>query len=311
MDGKIVIIGAGHVGSHVARALAAGGIGSEIVLTDILPDKARSQAMDVADSLTYPALPVTVRDGETTECADADVTVIAIGKPREPGQTRLDLLGDSARMIHALAGEIKKAGLRGPAVSITNPCDIMADTLRKALGLDRYRVFGTGTLLDTARLKRTLSEQTGCPRDRIEAFVLGEHGDSSMIPFSIVRIDGKRPEDLPGFDADEALERTHMIGMDIINGKGSTEFGIGQATAFLIRNMLTDSKAVLPLSVHLEGEYGLDGVQCGVPCVIGKGGIESITELPLTGSEKEALFRSAEVIRTHTRLADSIVAGLE
>ena len=310
MDGKIVILGAGHVGSHVARALAAGAIGREIVLVDLLPEKAAAQAMDVADSLTYPAVPVTVRAGTYADCADADVTVSAIGKAREPGQTRLDLLGDSARMIHGLAKELRKTGLGGPVVSITNPCDIMADCLRAGLGMDRFRAFGTGTLLDTARLLRTLSEQTGCPRDRIEACVLGEHGDSSMIPFSAVRVDGKPAEEAPGFDAVTALRRTHEIGMDIIDGKGSTEFGIGQATAFLIRQMLLDTKAVLPLSVRLAGEYGLRDVQCGVPCVIGRQGIEGIVELPLTEGERRDLDRSAEVIRTHTRLAADIIAGL-
>ena len=310
MDGKIVILGAGHVGSHVARALAADRICREIVLVDLLAEKAAAQAMDIADSLSYPSVPLTVRDGTYADAADADVTVVAIGKAREPGQTRLDLLGDSTRMMYGLAAEIGKTIPAGPVVSITNPCDIMADCLRKLLGLDRFRVFGTGTLLDTARLLRTLSSQTGCPRDRIRAFVLGEHGDSSMIPFSAVRFDGKKPEDTPGFDAENALRRTHEIGMDIINGKGSTEFGIGQATAFLIRNMLLDTKITLPLSVHLEGEYGLRDVQCGVPCTVGRNGIESIAELPLTAGERVALDRSVQVIQTHTRLADEIIAGL-
>lgn len=311
MNGKIVILGAGHVGSHVARALAAGSIGQEIVLVDLIREKAEAQAMDIADSLSFPAVPTVVRTGTAAECADADVTVVAIGKAREPGQTRLDLLGDSTRMIYGLAQEMKESGVGGPVVSITNPCDIMADCLRKLLGLSRFRVFGTGTLLDTARLLRTISEQTGCARDRIEACVLGEHGDSSMIPFSAVRIGGKKPEETAGFDAEQALRRTHEIGMDIINGKGSTEFGIGQAAAFLIRNILLDTKAVLPLSVHLEGEYGLNDIQCGVPCAVGKNGIERIVELPMTAEEREALDRSAEIIRKHTRLADEIIAGLE
>ena len=310
MKGKIVILGAGHVGSHVARALAAGNIGSEIVLVDCVPGKAEAQAMDVADALTWPCATVLVRAGGYADCADADVNVVAIGKAREPGQTRLDLLGDSVRMVHALCRTLSGAGVGGPVISITNPCDIIADLVRKELGLDRSRVFGTGTLLDTARLIRTLSEQTGVSRDRIDACVLGEHGDSSMIPFSAVRIDGKAPEDFPGFDADAALARTHEIGMDIINGKGSTEFGIGQATAYLIRNILENSGAVLPLSVELCGEYGLEGVHCGVPCAVGREGVMGISELPLTEGEAAALFRSAGVIERHIRLADDSVRGL-
>ena len=310
MNGKIVILGAGHVGSHVARALAADRVCREIVLVDLLAEKAAAQAMDIADSLSFPCVPLTVREGTYADAADADAVVVAIGKAREPGQTRLDLLGDSARMMYALASELIKTPPAGPVISITNPCDIMADCLRRLLGMDRFRVFGTGTLLDTARLLRTLSGQTGCPADRINAFVLGEHGDSSMIPFSAVLIDGKAPEDTPGFDAANALRRTHEIGMDIINGKGSTEFGIGQSTAFLIRNILLDTKITLPLSVCLEGEYGLEGISCGVPCAVGRNGIERVVELPLTGEERKALDRSAQVIRTHTRLANEIIAGL-
>ncbi len=311
MNGKIVILGAGHVGSHVARALAAGGICREIVLVDLIREKAEAQAMDIADALSYPAVSVTVRSGDYADCADADVTVVAIGKPREPGQTRLDLLGDSTRMIHDLAKTLRKVGLGGLVVSITNPCDIVADCLRRLLGFERFRVFGTGTLLDTARLLRTLSEQTGRPRDQISACVLGEHGDSSMIPFSALRLNGERLDETAGLDREMALRRTHEIGMDIINGKGSTEFGIGQAAAFLISRILTDTKTVLPLSVHLEGEYGLQGIQCGVPCEVGRNGIEKIVELPLTDEEQRALNASAEVILKHTRMADEIIAGLE
>lgn len=307
---KIVILGAGHVGSHVARALAGSGGGYETVLVDTVPGKAAAQAMDIDDAMTRPALPGRVREGGYEDCADADITVVAIGKARQPGQTRLDLLADSARMIREMCGELKKRGVGGLVIGITNPCDIVADCLRRLLGMDRRRVFGTGTLLDTARLIRVLSEQTGCPRDRIDALVMGEHGDSSMIPFSAVRIGGEKPENVPGFDAEDALRRTRGIGMDIINGKGSTEFGIGQAAARLIEDLLTDKKTVLPLSVSLEGEYGIRGIHCGVPCAAGKDGIEKIVELPLTGAEQAALENSAAVIARHIRMADEIIAGL-
>ena len=310
MRGKIVIIGAGHVGSHVARALSLDENIGEIVLVDFLSDKAEAQAMDIADSLSYPAASCIVRSGTYADAADADITVVAIGKAREPGQTRLDLLSDSTRMIFDLAKSLKNVDIHGPVISITNPCDIIADCLRRLLGLDRFQVFGTGTLLDTARLLRTLSIQTGHPGKDITAWVLGEHGDSSMIPFSSVTIAGKKPEEVPGFDADNALRRTHEIGMDIINGKGSTEFGIGQSTAFLIRSILTGSGAILPLSVHLEGEYGLSGVQCGVPCVTCKNGIKRIIQLPLTAEEQLALQKSAGIIEQHTRIANEIIETL-
>ena len=310
MSNSIAVLGAGHVGSHVARALAAGGVVDEIILIDKLADKAAAQAMDIADALSYPPGNTIIRAGDYADCADADITVVAIGKAREPGQTRLDLLGDSVRMAHELAGQLRAKGVGGILVSITNPCDIIAGCLRRLLGMDRFRAFGTGTLLDTARLMRVLSEQTGAPRHAVRACVMGEHGDSSMIPFSALRIGDVAASQTPGFDAAQALLRTHSIGMDIIEGKGSTEFGIGQATAFLCRAILDDGKLTLPLSVSLEGEYGLGGINCGVPCVVGREGIERIVELPMTGSEREALLASAAVLDKHTRLAEQILAGL-
>ena len=310
MEGKIAILGAGHVGSHVARALAACEAAEEIVLIDKLQEKASAQAMDIADSLSFSSGKIRVRAGSYGDCADADITVSAIGKPREPGQTRLDLLGDSVRMAHELAGQLGEKGVGGLLVSITNPCDIIAGCLRRLLGMDRFRAFGTGTLLDTARLIRILSEQTGVPCCGIEALVLGEHGDSSMIPYSALRIDGVPAAEVPGFNPEEALERTHSIGMDIINGKGSTEFGIGQAAAFLCKTILSGKKRTLPLSVSLDGEYGLSGFNCGVPCTVGRNGIESVLQLELARSEREALQATAAVLEKHTRLADEIIAGL-
>ena len=309
MHRKAVIIGAGHVGSHVARALAADGVCEEIVLADRLPEKAAAQAMDVADALSWPPRAAVVRSGSAVECADADVTVVAIGKPREPGQTRLDLLGDSVRMVRELAEQLQSSPPGGFVISITNPCDIIADCLRRLLRLPRERAFGTGTLLDTARLIRTLHEQTGQPRDAIDAVVLGEHGDSSMIPFSAVRIGGKPAAEAPGFDPEAALRRTHEIGMDIIEGKGSTEFGIGQAAAYLIRCLLTGTRAVLPLSAELRGEYGLHGIHCGVPCEVDGRGIRRIVELQMTAEEQAAFGRTAAVLQKHTLLAEEILGA--
>ncbi|MBQ7184404.1 MAG: L-lactate dehydrogenase [Clostridia bacterium] len=300
---KVVILGAGHVGSHVAMALAADAVCGEIVLVDKVPGKAEAQAADIADSLSFRRDVPEVRAGSCRDCADAAVTVCAIGKPREAGQTRLDLLKDSVVMVTDLARSLKATPPGGLVISITNPCDIIAGCLREALGIDRRRCFGTGTLLDTARLKRILSEQTRCPRGDIRALVMGEHGDSSMIPFSFLRVMGNPAAGAPGFDPGEALRRTRQTGMDIIEGKGSTEFGIGEAAAFLIRVILTDEKTELPLSVSLEGEYGAEGVSCGVPCLVGRDGIEKIIGIDLTEDERKAFDCSLDVLKKYTDTA--------
>ena len=295
---KVVIIGAGHVGSHCAEALAQKGICREVVLLDRIPEKAASQAMDVADSLSFASSPVTVRAGCDEDCKDADIIVISIGEPRKPGQTRLDLLFDSAKMADDVIARLREQKPTGIVIVITNPVDVITEYIRKGLEMERWRCFGTGTLLDTARLLRTISELTGVARSSIEALSLGEHGDSSMISFSHLRIAGK-PFDEWNISREQILERTRNIGMDIINGKGSTEFGIGNALASLVKTILTDEKKLLPASVHLDGEYGQHDISCGVPCIIGKNGIESILTLPLTADEQEQFDRSCGILKQH------------
>jgi L-lactate dehydrogenase len=302
---KIAIIGAGHVGSHCAMSLAAGAICDEIVLVDTIGPKAKAQALDISDALSHadPASEVAVRAGSYADCGDADIVVVAAGEPRLPGQTRLDLLERTVILLDALLEDLRPLDLRGIVVTITNPADIAADIVRRGLGLPRSRAFGTGTLLDTARLQRILSELTGRGRSEIDALVMGEHGDSSMIPFSQVSVGGRPFASFPGLDRAEILGRTRLAGMDIINGKGSTEFGIAQALAALCRCILRDERRVLPLSASLEGEYGQSGIHCGVPCLVGRGGIESIMELPLEGEELTRLGESCDVIRRHADIA--------
>ena len=302
---KIVIIGAGHVGSHCAYALAASGICEEIVLVDLIKEKAEAQALDVADSVSFMDHAVSVRAGSYSECRDAALTVVAIGEPRLPGQTRLDLLGRSVELLSVLANELKPLSLTCPVVTITNPADIAADFLRKKLGMNRCQCFGTGTLLDTARLIRCLSQASGADRRSIQAFSMGEHGDSSMIPFSSVTIGGV-PFAKLNLNKEEILTKTRQAGMDIIEGKGSTEFGIGRALTEMAACILRDEKRILPASVLLQGEYGQTGIHCGVPCRIGRNGVEAVIELELSPDEKEQFNASCEVIRRHIEMAASI-----
>ena len=159
---KVVIIGAGHVGSHCAMALAFGGVCEEIVLLDTDLEKARANAMDVADACLFTTGSCTVRVGNYDDCKTADIIVISVGQPRKPGQTRLDMLDDSVRMLRDVCSHLKPLDYQGIVITITNPADIIADFTRKSLGLPRERCFSTGTLLDTARLKRTISELAGC-----------------------------------------------------------------------------------------------------------------------------------------------------
>ena len=303
---KITIIGAGHVGSHCAMALAWQEMVEEIVLVDLDRDKADAQAQDVADALSFPPRRTMLRGGDYADCADADIVVVAVGKARLPGQTRLDMLGDSAVMLHDVVSRLKPLAPTGIFITITNPADIIADYLRRGLELPRERVFGTGTLLDTARLIRILSEESGVSRASIEAFSMGEHGDSSMIPFSQIRIGGIAYDSISGLERAHILERTHQTGMDIIDGKKSTEFGIGQCLSVLCRAIIHDEQRILPVSVLLEGEYGQRDVHCGVPCRIGRAGVCEVVELPLTQQESQQLDTSCQIVKQHIAKAQAV-----
>lgn len=221
---KVVIIGAGHVGSHCAMALAFGGVCEEIVLLDTDLEKARANAMDVADACLFTPGSCTVHVGNYDDCKTADIIVISVGQPRKPGQTRLDMLDDSVRMLRDVCSHLKPLDYQGIVITITNPADIIADFTRKSLGLPRERCFSTGTLLDTARLKRTISELAGVDRRSLTTCSLGEHGNSSLIPFSSTTIGGRdytalRRQDPVRYgklDEDLILERTRQIGNEII-----------------------------------------------------------------------------------------------
>lgn len=302
---KIVILGAGHVGAHCAFSLAMGAVCEEIVLVDLDANKAAAQAMDVADSVLYAPGAVAVRAGEYADCHDADIVVVAAGVPRLPGQTRLDVMGGTIEAMKALCRDLKAADPQGIVITISNPADVVADYVRKHVGLEAARCFGTGTALDTARARRTAAELLGVDRRSVGLYALGEHGDSSMLPFSCMSVGGQPY--VPG-TIDEAYitERTHQLGMDIIEGKGSTEFGIGNVLADMARAVLRDEKRVMPASALLHGEYGHADLHIGVPCVIGAGGVEQIVALPLTESEQAAFDASCAVIETHIRLAAAL-----
>lgn len=304
---KIVIIGTGHVGSQCAYALAQQGIAKEIVLIDRDMEKAKSHAMDVADCVCFQRSSVIVRTGTYSDCSDADIIVVSIGVSRKPGQTRLDMLDDSIVCADEMLEHMEGLEIPGVIITISNPADIIADYIRKKTGLPRNRVFSTGTSLDTARMKRTVGDICKVAPHSVIGYAMGEHGDSSMVPFSHLTIQGKsyaelkeeNPERFGSLEEDYITERTHLRGMDIVIGKGSTEFGIASALADMAKAVMMDEHRVLPASPLLDGEYGQSGIHAGVPCIIGKNGIEEIIQLKLSETEQKAFDASCEVIREY------------
>lgn len=313
---KIVILGAGHVGTHCALSLMFRGLGQEIVLIDIEEEKAKSQALDLDDMQAVLPAKTTIRAGSYKDLDDADILVNAIGRSRKEGETRLDMFGDSMERLKDIIPKIKHTKFQGILISITNPADVVGECLRKELGLERFRCFSTGTSLDSLRIKRILEEKTGYSRNSIDAFCMGEHGDSQIVPLSHVSIGGKpftkmqkEQEDTLGKITIEQLQdEVRQAGMTVIIGKKSTEFGIGAALSEIVKSIVYDEKRIWPLSVHLEGEYGQRDVSVGVPVVIGANGIEEIVELELTKEENTQFAHSCDVIRGYLKKAKEMLS---
>lgn len=290
MRHKTVIIGAGHVGAHVASALAMQGICEEIVLTDVEEKKARAHAQDIQDTAVYAGWDAAVRCGGMEELSDADICVISVcGKIFK--EDRLEELDDALDIAETLVPQIEKSGFRGVVVSITNPCDLVALYLSERLSCP---VVGTGMALDSARFRVRIAKALGLRPSSVEGFCVGEHGNSQVQVWSQVRIGGRfldelateRPEDFGGLDR-AAVERSVTdAGWEILTGKGSTEYGIGAAAAELIRAILRDANEVLPVSIPFRRGQESPLIYTGMPAVVGGDGRPRA--LPLKLNEKEA-----------------------
>lgn len=295
---KIGVIGAGHVGSHVASALSLGGLCDEIVLVDCDADKARAQAIDLADAAVCFPRPVAIAAGGYDDLADAALVVMAAcdGILEEDRLLELD---NTVRVAQQILPRLKGSGFCGVVVSITNPCDIIAQYLAAGTGLT---VIGTGTALDSARLRLRIAQAAGVAPASVEAYCLGEHGDSQVAALSSAVIGGRPVQELCSEAAlAEAARCTISAGWEIAAPKGSTEFGIGSVAAALCAAILRDERRVIPCSAMLNGEYGERGVYASLPRVIGAAGVLRTLTPELNPAERESFARSCAVLRANCR----------
>lgn len=312
---KVVIVGAGHVGSHVALALIQSGEADDIVLIDILPQKAAAQALDLDDGVSgsLSGRDVIIRAGGYEELNDADILVMAFGRSRRPGETRLDMFDDSIKMADEVVSHLKTVNFQGIMISISNPADIICEYIRREMNWESRRCFCTGTSLESYRLLRVLSAATGYSRRSIQAFCMGEHGNSSFIVWSRIRIGTKpflqlraeRP-DIAAINLADLQAQVKKAGDIEIDGKGCTEFGIANAAVMIISAIFHDQKLIWPCSTALNGQYGQKDVAAGVPCVIGKNGIEEILEVALADEEQEKFNASCDILRGFLERAASL-----
>ena len=298
------VIGLGHVGAHVAYALAVQGIADELVLVDQKEQKLASEVQDLRDAAAYLPHRVTVRAGDFADLGECDVIVNSVGKIELlETHDRLTEMDFTIPAVRSFVDKVKASGFNGVVINITNPCDIVTRELALHLGLPRGRVFGTGTGLDTARLLSALARQTGIDHKSITAYMMGEHGNQQFAPWSCVSFRGKSLDDWAKtderfrFDRDALQHESIEGGWVTFSGKYCTEYGIATTAARMASVVLHDEKAIMPASAELCGEYGEEGLFAGVPCVIGANGVEEVVELPLTDEEKATFHACCDGIR--------------
>lgn len=306
-DSKVVIIGAGNVGSTTAYTIINQGLCEEVVLIDVNKEKAYGEALDMQHSVYFMNRNIKVKAGDYADCADADVVILTASAPMpKDSNDRLKMLEPSLNVIGSIVDSVKEAGFDGIYVVVSNPVDIMTYYTWKKSGLPKERVIGSGTTLDSARLCCELAEIYDLDAKSVEAFVMGEHGDSEIVSWNSATIGGKQVDDVMSDNAErtgsttkeDLRNKTVQAGWEIFNRKGNTCYGIAASTSAIVKSILFNENRIYPVTVKLEGQYGIDGVFLSVPAIIGKNGIKEVVEIKLEPEELKALQQSADILKS-------------
>ena len=298
---KAAMIGCGFVGSASAFALMQSGLFSELVLIDANHDKAEGEAMDIAHGLPF-AGQMKIYAGDYDDIVDAAVIIVTAGAAQKPGETRLDLVNKNVNIFKSIIPEIAKRNYKGILLIVANPVDILTYTAVKLSGLPENRVIGSGTVLDTARLKYALGEHLEVDSRSVHSFIIGEHGDSEIVAWSSTNVSGIPVNDfceLRGhFNHEEAMHRNaddvKNSAYDIIEKKGATYYGIAMSVKRICECIMRDEKSILPISSMMHGEYGISDICLSMPTVVGREGVETRVPIQLNEQEESALSASAE-----------------
>lgn len=301
---KVVVVGAGLVGSTIAYALMLGGTTGEIVLLDRIEEKARTEAMDLNHCASF-VRPVTIKAGGYEECSNADIVVITAGAPQKPGQTRLELVNINSRIITQIVGNVLAYSQEIILLVVTNPVDIMSYIAWKVSRLPSAKVFGSGTVLDTSRFRHILSSRCRLDPRNMHAYVVGEHGDSEVPLWSTANVAGVSMDvfctdchDLCSQEGREEISyQVRRSAYEIIEGKGATYFAISLAVQRIVESVLRDEHSVLTVSTLLNDVYGINDLYLSYPCVMGRNGVERVLPLEMDADEKEQFLRSAHVVQ--------------
>ena len=296
---KVTVVGAGAVGASCAEYIAIKDFADEIVLVDIKEGFAEGKAMDLMQTASLNGFDSTITGttGDYSKSAGSDVAVITSGIPRKPGMTREQLISTNASIVKSVAENIIKYSPEVILIVVSNPMDTMAYLAHKATGLPKNRIIGMGGALDSARFKYRLAEALDCPQSDVEGMVIGGHSDTGMVPLIEKAVRNSVPvsEFISQEKMAEVVEATKVGGATLTKLLGTSAwYAPGAAVSELVKAIALDSKKMFPCSALLEGEYGLNDISLGVPCVLGKNGIEEIVEISLSDAEKEKLAASAE-----------------
>lgn len=300
MNGKVSIVGGGHVGMSAAFSMLLKNTAREIVLFDRDTEKMKGEQLEFQHSLTFLGTTKITAAKSYEDLKDSNVIVFTAGRPQLPGESRLNLVKSNIEVIKTMLPEVVKNSPNCVVIMVTNPVDILTYQASKLLKLPPGRIFGSGTSLDSARFRFHLSEFLGINPKNIHTYVLGEHGDSSFPTISHADIGGQPISTMKNFSSEkiqEAFLKTKSAASTIISAKGSTYYAIGVVINQLVDAVLRDTKRVYPVSVPLTGQYGYDDVSISVPCVIGKNGVEKILEVPLSDEEKKLMDRSVNILK--------------
>ena len=307
MGSKITIIGAGSVGSTIAYTLSSQDIASEIVLIDINKQKAEGEVLDIIQGTCFRD-PISIIAGEYEDAKDSDIVIITSGIARKPGQTRLELTQTNVNILKSITPEIVKAAPNALYLIVSNPVDIMTYVFTKISGLPENQILGSGTILDSARLRCGLSEHFQIAQSNIHAYVFGEHGDTSFIPWSGAYISGvsvdeyydlekKLGKDIEPIDKEAMLQYVQKSGGEIISKKGATFYAVSSSVCKLCSLLVASSESISTVSTMMHGEYGIEDVCLSTLTLVGPNGVQGKVPMRMTKTEIEQLKKSADALK--------------
>lgn len=303
---KVVLVGTGFVGMSMAYSILNQGNSSgvnELVLIDVLKDKAIGEAMDLCHGLPCSSSHMKIKAGDYSDCSDADIVVITAGLNQRPGQTRLELSTANAKIMKDITNQVVSSGFDGIFLIASNPVDLMTKVVQEVSGFNPSKVIGSGTALDTARLRYLVGEYLNVSNKNVHAYIMGEHGDSSFVPWEHAYVGCKKVSDIlldsnrDLSDLDKIYVEVRDAAYEIINRKKATYYGIGLGLTKIVKTILNNTNEILTVSAYLDGQYNQKDIYIGVPAIINSNGARELLELKLSDENQAKLDNSCKILR--------------